>query len=391
MVWFEKVWPLLQKLDDQGLSWEWVNDESLQVATFERGAINIRGNRYGAVLLPNIKAIQAPSAENLVKLAQSGARVWICGSAPDQQPGFLNYQQNDARVVSAMQQISQHSPGIAPEQLAAFLARRPIPQEVAYAQPYPLLQQTKRRLADGSLLVFLANMQEQDVDFALPVQGSFRNYYWLDPNDGSAYTAALSPTHVLSGSLGPYESLILYAANGSPAAGLHPLPRWKQGIVAGRILDRVAAGNWDLTVKGEDVPNGAVSLSGAPLFDWRTNPALRYSSSKGSYRGEFNLPELAAGSDYVLSLGKVYFTAEVKLNGQPLPAFLAAPYRADVTAVLKQGKNTLEIAVTPALRNRYVGMANKGDTHYKQFKNKDYSVLPAGLVGPVEVWRIKGQ
>jgi hypothetical protein len=109
------------------------------------------------------------------------------------------------------------------------------------------------------------------------------------------------------------------------------------------------------------------------------------------YHAEFTLPALASGSAYLLSLGKVYFTAEVKLNGQPLPVFLAAPYRADVTGLLRQGQNMLDVTVTPALRNRYVGFANKGDAHYKQFKKKDNTVLPAGLVGPVEVWQIKSQ
>jgi hypothetical protein len=387
--WFEQVWPLLQQLNDQGLSWEWVNDESLQQATFERGAINIRGNRYGAVLLPNIKTIQVGSAENLARLAQHGVRVWIYGSTPAQQPGFLNYQQNDGLVASAMQQISQQSPLIAPEQMAAFLARRPVPQEVAYAEPYSLLQQTKRHLPDGSLLVFLANLREHDVDFQLLVEGHFANYYWLDPNDGSAYSAALDKAHLLSGSLGPYQSMILYAAKGSSASGLHSLPRWKQGIDAAQILNRVAVETWDLKVQGEDVPRGEVHLSSGPLSDWRSNPALRYSSSKGSYHAEFTLPALASGTPYVLSLGKVFFTAEVKINGQPLPAFLAAPYRADVTNLLKQGPNTLQVTVTPALRNRFVGFANKKDAHYKQFKNKDYSVLPAGLVGPVEIWQLK--
>ncbi len=391
MQWFEQVWPLLQKLNDQGLSWEWVNDESLQAATFERGAISIRGNRYGAVLLANVKAIQVPSAENLARLAQQGARVWIYGSAPDQQPGFLDYPQNDVKVASAMGQISRESPVIAPEQLTAFLARRPIPQEVAYAEPYPLLQQTKRRLADGSLLVFLSNLRDQDVDFELPVQGHFRGYTWLDPNDGSAYAATVSPAHALSGSLGPYQSMILYAAHGSAGAGLHPLPLWKQGIKDSRISSRLAVATWDLKVQGEDVPGGALSLSKGPLFDWRSNPTLRYSSSQGSYHAQFTLPALAAGSAYLLSLGKVYFTAEVKLNGQPLPVFLAAPYRADVTSLLKPGQNTLDVTVTPALRNRYVGFANQGDAHYKQFKKKDNTVLPSGLVGPVEVWQIKSQ
>ena len=56
-----------------------------------------------------------------------------------------------------------------------------------------------------------------------------------------------------------------------------------------------------------------------------------------------------------LSIGMVFFTAEVRLNGQPLPKFLAAHSRADVTGMLREGQNSLEVVVTQALRNRFVG------------------------------------
>ena len=92
-----------------------------------------------------------------------------------------------------------------------------------------------------------------------------------------------------------------------------------------------------------------------------------------------------------LSVGMVFFTAEVKLNGQPLPKFLAAHYRTGVIATLREGQNSLEIVVTPALRNRFMRMANKGDPHYEQFKRKDDSILPPGLLRPAEVWQIRNQ
>jgi hypothetical protein len=56
-----------------------------------------------------------------------------------------------------------------------------------------------------------------------------------------------------------------------------------------------------------------------------------------------------------LSIGMVFFTAEVRLNGQPLPKFLAAQSRGDVTGMLREGQNSLEVVVTLALRNRFVG------------------------------------
>ena len=91
----------------------------------------------------------------------------------------------------------------------------------------------------------------------------------------------------------------------------------------------------------------------------------------------------------MLDLGKVFFTAAVTVNGQSLPALLAAPYRVDIGRLLKAGENSIEITVTPALRNRLLGKGDSGDKAYSQFKGKADTLLPAGLAGPVEVWRVK--
>jgi hypothetical protein len=59
-----------------------------------------------------------------------------------------------------------------------------------------------------------------------------------------------------------------------------------------------------------------------------------------------------------------------------------------LNSALLNGKNKLEIILNPALRNRFLGYAQQGDKRYKQFKGKTNSLLPAGLVGKVqiEIW-----
>ena len=56
-----------------------------------------------------------------------------------------------------------------------------------------------------------------------------------------------------------------------------------------------------------------------------------------------------------LDLGRVMNLAAVTVNGQTLGVLWHPPYRLDITAALKPGANSLEIAVTNTWHNRLIG------------------------------------
>jgi len=167
------------------------------------------------------------------------------------------------------------------------------------------------------------------------------------------------------------------------------MPRVKRVLPSDEILHKYPIANWNFKVEGGDVNGGKFAVSNAALFDWQVRPELKYASSKGVYSARFKLDEWDGQSLYFLDLGNVYFTAAVKVNGQDAPLLLYAPYRANITDYLKAGDNEVEVTITPALRNRLIGKANRGDSAYRQFKGKESTLMPAGLLGPVEVWQVK--
>ena len=67
---------------------------------------------------------------------------------------------------------------------------------------------------------------------------------------------------------------------------------------------------------------------------------------------------LAAGLGAVLDLGKLSELASVTVNGQPLGVCWHAPFRVAgpaLSAALRPGRNTIEIAVTNTWHNRLIG------------------------------------
>jgi len=132
------------------------------------------------------------------------------------------------------------------------------------------------------------------------------------------------------------------------------------------------------------------------------------------------VPASMVGSDrsVVLDLGKVMNFAEVTLNGKKLAVLLKDPFRADVTGLMRAGRNHLEVSVTNLWPNRIIGdeqypddcqwngntiaqipqwVTGGGTRPQKErytfatwkFYNKDSKLLESGLLGPVVLYSAK--
>jgi hypothetical protein len=116
-------------------------------------------------------------------------------------------------------------------------------------------------------------------------------------------------------------------------------------------------GPW--TVKFPDgwgAPSQVLLETLIPLNE-HSDAGVRYFSGTASYHCEFDVPanRLAAGHRIELDLGDVAVMAGVTLNGQALGILWKPPFRLDVTASLRAGRNTLEIAVANLWVNRLIG------------------------------------
>lgn len=88
-----------------------------------------------------------------------------------------------------------------------------------------------------------------------------------------------------------------------------------------------------------------------------------------------------------LDLGTVHALADVTLNGQPFRTLWRPPYRVNISEVLKEGYNTIEVVVTNCWLNRLIGDLQFGARKYTWAPYVDWNaetpLLPSGLIGPV--------
>ena len=95
------------------------------------------------------------------------------------------------------------------------------------------------------------------------------------------------------------------------------------------------------------------------LQSWTENadPGVKYFSGTATYTRDFDLPADLPGPrrELWLDLGAVKNLAEVSLNGKSLGILWKPPFRVNVTAAARPGRNTLEIKVTNLWPNRLIG------------------------------------
>jgi len=319
--------------------------------------------------------IQLASAQRINELTKQGGRLVVVGEVPAKQPSFLNYVANDARTKQLLAEATQQANGrvlAAESGIAAWAGQ--LPQKLRFADRYPFTRQIEREMPDGSRLKFLWNKSDQWQTIALTADASLPNAYWLDADHG---TITKNAGAQLSYRLPPLGAVLLYAtAAPLPAAGLAaPMPPANAGQPVASLT------KW--TVKA-----GPATATNSSLFDWRDKPDFTYQAADGVYTTTLKLDKLPAGSHYILDLGTVYFTASVRVNGRPAGQRLYAPYALDITPQLKPGNNQVEVRVTPTQRNESIGRALKDDKYYEQYKGRQNTLMPAGLIGPVAVRRV---
>ncbi len=86
--------------------------------------------------------------------------------------------------------------------------------------------------------------------------------------------------------------------------------------------------------------------------------------------------------------------ARVTLNGKDLGVVWTAPWRIDITGLIKQKHNQLQIEVANRWPNRLIGDEGLADNHkytwstFRPYK-KDSPLLRSGLLGPVTIRQSK--
>src|SRR6185436_13832773 len=126
------------------------------------------------------------------------------------------------------------------------------------------------------------------------------------------------------------------------------------------------------------------------LISWsqHTDPSVKYYSGTAIYKKTFTINKQEEPFVALLSFDSVNDIATVKVNGIVCDTIWTCPYVAIITNGIKQGENTIEIAVTNTWHNRLFGdnlLPPEKRTTWTTapFRLKDKPLLPAGIIGNI--------
>lgn len=122
------------------------------------------------------------------------------------------------------------------------------------------------------------------------------------------------------------------------------------------------------------------------------DPQIRYFSGTATYTTTVTLNSVP--QEVVMDLGKVGDMASVRINGVDAGFAWKAPYRYDVSGLLNEGENVIEVEVTNRWANRVIGEIPKQKKDRLTFTVMDFykpnaPLLPSGLMGPVKLYEVK--
>ena len=150
------------------------------------------------------------------------------------------------------------------------------------------------------------------------------------------------------------------------------------------------AGPWNVSFQPDRGAPPSVTLADLAPLDANANPGVRYFSGVATYTKTFAAPPgWTHGRPIWLDLGDVRELAEVQINGRPAGTAWHAPFRLEIGALVKPGRNQVTVKVANLWVNRLIGDAQPGATRIAWAAGPTYrSDAPlrrSGLIGPVHL------
>jgi hypothetical protein len=371
--WLASVLPQLQALERRGLTWQWVNAESVARLTADTGQLRLGDARYHALLLHEVPHLAPPLAQHVAGLAQAGATVALSGALPERAGGLSSADPTGAGTAALDAQVAAASATLARHALEMNdLAVGPV------AYDLPGVQQLRRRLANGDLLIYLNNTERRARRLTLSLRDAVSAVSALDPWEGTSWPLAKEDKGVTV-ELPPYGARVVLAS----AAGA-ALPETRSAAaqrLAGSTLASTQA------IEGWTLASAALDRPLAHLPDWRDVAALADSDEEALYSAEFSLED-KQGTRHVLDLGEVYGVAHVSVNDAPATVLSVVPFTLDVTDRLRTGTNRLSVRLVPPRRNAQVKEVTEAASGPAAMRTSTDRAA-AGLLGPVQLqhWR----
>jgi hypothetical protein len=363
------------------------------------------GGSYAVLALPDDERADPAVLAKIEELVEAGATV--VGRKPRRAYGLADRERNDALVRERADRLWGNVDGKAVmeravgrgrlvfgKDLRTVLADRGIGPDVAGEGPSDAAIDSIHRRSAEADIYFVRNTTAEPVEAKVRFRTSRRRVEQWDAVSGEMRPLVgrlEGSTSAVRLRFEPKGSFFVVFRDGSPTAPIARVPSPARPALPLSV-------DWLVTF---GLAPGTVPFPS--LVSWTDSPRddIHFFSGIATYRKEVTAPALG-GLRAVLHLGRVEATARVFVNEKEVGTLWTPPFALEVTRFLHPGTNTLSVEVANLWPNRLIGDAhlpkeqrvtstnikrlpNAWSTPMVDLPNAKYSLLPSGLLGPVEI------
>ena len=359
------------------------------------------GMSYRLLVLPDNKRMPVPVLQKIKELVNAGAIV--VGPKPEQDPGLQNFPKCDAQVKQLADEVWGNCDGVSVKEhlfgkgkiywnvpLQQILNNQGIGPDFVYTNTSAWIDFIHRHVGDTDIyFITNRNNREAITDCRFRITGK-------QPEIWDAVTGemkAVTSYHIADGyttiplQFAPFQSWFIVFKKAASKKSVALKSTGKNFLSFTPVLS--LTGSWMLHF--DEKWGGPAAIEFPSLEDWTKRPeeGIKYYSGSATYVKRFDMPGIVPGKRYFIDAGIVKNIAQITLNGKKLSILWTAPWRIEITGIVKATGNTLEIEVVNLWPNRLIGdaalPAEKRLTHTNIELKKDAPLLPSGLLGPVVV------
>ena len=386
-----------------GYSFDYINSEVIMTRMkVKNGKLTLPdGMSYSILVLPNLKTMRPELLKKISDLVADGAVVM--GPPPVRSPSLENYPHCDKQVQTLANSLWSNVDGIRIKnaksgkgmivsgmQMKETMDLLKIPPDCKLNAGDPVLF-THRRLAEGDVY-FITNQSEKPISVNPEFRVTGKSPELWDATTGSIrnlpeYTAGEEST-IVPLKLETFESVfIIFRKNIQKENGLISALNYPEQKLVAEVTDPWIV-TFDTTRQG---PSRPVIFN--TLYDWTTssNDSIRYYSGTAFYKSGFRIETSPVDKKVYLSIGPVNGMARVSINGNYAGGLWTAPWRVDISGLVKEGENKIEVEIVNTWVNRLVGDSKLVPDKRKTwcFVNPfrpDTPLCPSGMTGPVRIF-----
>jgi hypothetical protein len=388
-----------------GYSFDYINAEVIiNRLSVKNGKLVLPdGMSYELMVLPPLDNMRPEVLSRIRDLVSQGASVY--GPPPEKSPGLQNFPQADKDIVALASELWGDTEGSGSEKgkslngnvfngidLQSALNKLEVLPDVSFKGAVPVLW-IHRQLGDIDIY-FLTNQSDTVANFSAAFRTVGKQPELWDAVNGRirdlhAFTSDTRTTSVPLKLEASESAFIVFRKKGVTASGTAEINFPEPELVAN--INTPWEVSFDNAMRG---PAEVLKLTLPGDWSQSTDERVKYYSGTAVYRNSFRSGTPEPGETICLNLGRVGVMAEVRINGQLAGGVWSSPWRVDITKLIRNGGNEVEISVVNNWVNRLIGDSRLPEKERKTWINVNEirsgdALQPSGLLGEVTVTRVR--